>query len=60
MILCNTFCKQKTLFPWWSAVAAEGGQRICWKIQNGEYNHVVIVIESQYGESDFYDLGWES
>ena len=24
-----------------------------------EYNHVVIVIESQYRESDFYDLGWE-
>ena len=23
------------------------------------YNHVVIVIESQYRESDFYDLGWE-
>ena len=22
-----------------------------------EYNHVVIVIESQYRESDFYDLG---
>ena len=21
------------------------------------YNHVVIVIESQYRESDFYDLG---
>ena len=88
-------------------VAAECGQRICWKIQNGgannrdsvlyyirkdvnierlwfyttytrvcqrnfiylisilakfvlfEYNHVVIVIESQYRESDFYDLGWE-
>ena len=88
-------------------VAAECGQRICWKIQNGgannrdsvlyyirkdvnierlwfyttytrvcqrnfiylisilakfvlfEYNHVVIVMESQYRESDFYDLGWE-
>ena len=86
-------------------VAAEGGQRICRKIQNGgannrdsalyyirkdvnierlwfyttytrvcqrnfiylisilakfvlfEYNHVVIVIESQYRESGFYDLG---
>ena len=24
-----------------------------------EYNHVVIVIESSYGESDFYDLGRE-
>ena len=24
-----------------------------------EYSHVVIVIESQYTESDFYDLGWE-
>ena len=24
-----------------------------------EYNHVVIVIESSYRESDFYDLGWE-
>ena len=24
-----------------------------------EYNHVVIVIESQYRESDFYDLGRE-
>ena len=22
-----------------------------------EYSHVVIVIESQYTESDFYDLG---
>ena len=22
-----------------------------------EYNHVAIVIESQYRESDFYDLG---
>ena len=22
-----------------------------------EYNHVVIIIESQYRESDFYDLG---
>ena len=24
-----------------------------------EYKHVVVVIESQYRESDFYDLGWE-
>ena len=22
-----------------------------------EWNHVIIVIESQYRESDFYDLG---
>ena len=24
-----------------------------------QYNLVVIIVESQYRESDFYDLGWE-
>ena len=38
-------------------VAARAGASILAKFVLFEYNHVVIVIESQYRESDFYDLG---
>ena len=40
-------------------VAASAGASILVKFVLFEYNQVVIVIESQYRESDFYDLGWE-
>ena len=40
-------------------VAASAGASILARFVLFEYNHVVIVIESQYRESDFYDLGWE-
>ena len=38
-------------------VAASAGASILAKFVLYEYNHVVIVIESQYRESDFNDLG---
>ena len=38
-------------------VAASAGASILVKFVLFEYNQVVIVIESQYRESDFYDLG---
>ena len=37
-------------------VAASAGANILAKFILFEYNHVVIVIESQYRKSDFYDL----
>ena len=40
-------------------VAASAGASISAKFVLFEYKHVAIVIESQYRESDFYDLGWE-
>ena len=40
-------------------VAASAGASILAKFVWFEYNHVVIVIESQYRKSDFYDLGLE-
>ena len=40
-------------------VVARAGASILAKFVLFEYNHVVIVIESQYREFDFYDLGWE-
>ena len=39
-------------------VAASAGASILAKFVLFEYIHVVIVIESQYRETDFYDLGW--
>ena len=38
-------------------VAASSGASILAKFVLFEYNRVVIVIESQYRESDFYDFG---
>ena len=38
-------------------VAASAGASILAKFVLFEYNQVVVVIESQYRESDFYDLG---
>ena len=38
-------------------VAASTGASILAKFVLFEYNHVVIVIESQNRKSDFYDLG---
>ena len=38
-------------------VAVSAGASILAKFVLFEYSHVVIVIESQYRESDFYDLG---
>ena len=38
-------------------VAGSAGASILAKFVLYEYNHVVIVIESQYRESDFNDLG---
>ena len=40
-------------------VAASAGASILARFVLFEYNHVVIVIESEYRESDFYDLGRE-
>ena len=37
-------------------IAASAGARLSTP-EKAEYNHVVILIESQYRESDFYDLG---
>ena len=38
-------------------VAGSAGASILAKFVLFEYSHVVIVIESQYREPDFYDLG---
>ena len=38
-------------------VAASTGASVVAKFVLFEYNHVVIVIESKYRESDSYDLG---
>ena len=42
--------------PWVSGDAIAGASILA-KFVLFEFNHVVVVIESQYRESDFYDLG---
>ena len=69
--LVKHYVRKKKLFSWRGQlpapplctaldaleVAAGAGASILAKFVLFEYNHVVIVTESQYRESDFYDLG---